>query len=145
MIELEHPWDGCKGYIVFHKKEKRNMLCIIFPDKSRTTTSYARYLMSVKLGRKLDINEQVDHIDEDKTNDDINNLQILSNYDNVQKHLDIKNKRSVMIQLTCPICKITFERSPQRVNFKLKQGKQPTCGKYCGDEMRRRTLLNRSK
>ena len=144
-FELEYPWEGCKGYIVFHKKEQRNMLIVIRGDGTRTTTPYARYLMSVKVGRLLTKDEQVDHIDEDKTNDDIDNLQILSNYDNVQKHFDIKNKRSVMIELTCPVCNTTFKRSPQRVNFKLKQGKKPTCSRTCGYVWGKRTLSNRSK
>jgi len=131
-FDLEHPWDGCKGYIVFHKKEKRNMLIITRGDGSRTTTPYARYLMSVKIGRLLSSDEQVDHIDEDKTNDDIDNLQILNRMDNINKHLDIKCKRSVKVKLVCPVCSRDFERPPNRVNFKIKNGHKPTCSRSCG-------------
>lgn len=63
------------------------MVCLFNSKKERTTISYARYLMSVKLNRFLDRNEEVDHIDNDKTNDSIENLQILSSKENKEKFL----------------------------------------------------------
>jgi len=108
--KLEYPWDGCKGYKVYHKKEGRYMLCIIHPDGSRTTTSYARYLMSVYLKRFLLESEHVDHKDEDKTNDSISNLQILSQVENNIKHVVSANKSSKLIELKCPVCGTDFHQ-----------------------------------
>ena len=129
---LIHPWDGCKGYKVYHKKEGRYMMCIIKPNGDRTTTSYARYKMSVHLKRFLLETEHVDHKDEDKTNDNILNLQILTQAQNNQKHVLESNKSTKMIELICPVCGTYFERTPQRVRFKINQGKEPTCSRTCG-------------
>jgi hypothetical protein len=42
--------------------------------------------MSISLKRYLSDDETVDHINEDKTDDRIENLQILSSIDNIKKH-----------------------------------------------------------
>lgn len=54
----------------------------------RTTVSYPKLLMEIKLGRRLGPDETVDHIDDDKTNDAYSNLQILSRADNARKSAD---------------------------------------------------------
>lgn len=136
------PWNGCFGYQVFHKKEGRMMLVVILPDGKRTTTSLARYKLSVKIGRKLYDYEFADHIDEDKTNDDINNLQILSRSENNKKHVRLSNKASKMICLTCPVCHCEFSRPPRSVNYKIKNGKKISCSRRCGSILSHR---NRNK
>lgn len=45
----------------------------------------ARAILEIKLGRPLTSNETVDHLDEDKTNDTAENLQVLSPSDNIKK------------------------------------------------------------
>lgn len=129
---LEHPWDGCVGYKIFHKKEGRYMMNIIRPNGSRTTTAFARYLMSVEMGRLLLPNEHVDHIDEIKTNDFIDNLQILSQRDNNIKNIEKTGRKSMMVKLKCPVCEIEFERAPSTVNHKINRGIKPTCSRRCG-------------
>lgn len=49
------------------------------------TISYPKALMEIKLKRRLLDNETVDHIDEDKTNNDIDNLQVLTRRENIEK------------------------------------------------------------
>jgi len=58
---------------------------IHYDGKTRRTQSYPRYLMEQHLGRELLPNETVDHINEDFTDDRIENLQLLSLVDNVNK------------------------------------------------------------
>lgn len=108
------------------------MMNIIFQDGTRTTVSYARYLMSISLGRILDKEEHVDHIDEDKANDNIDNLQLLSLKDNIVKHMTLKDKFSNDVELVCPVCGITFYRPPRNVNHKISKGKVITCSRKCG-------------
>ncbi len=74
------------GYIITHKKEGRRYVVLVRRDQTKCCTSYARFLMSVKLGRRLRKEEQVDHIDEDKTNDSVDNLQIITQKDNLHKN-----------------------------------------------------------
>lgn len=60
------------------KLKGRRSVIIVRDDGSRFGMLYSRYLMEQKLGRRLRPDEHVDHIDEDKANDSISNLQILS-------------------------------------------------------------------
>ena len=70
-----------------------------------------RYLLAVKLGRYLTDEEQVDHIDDDKTNDNIDNLQILTVKENAVKsglanRKEIKHGTlSAYRYCKCDICK----------------------------------------
>lgn len=76
-----------RGPYVFKsgKVAGRKYVQIIHDDGHRETTLYSRHLMEQHLGRELESWEHVDHIDEDKTNDDISNLQILTNSANARK------------------------------------------------------------
>src|SRR5690606_11700315 len=67
------------------KAKGRRYVAIIKDDGTRTTMLYSRWLMQEHLGRELGPDEHVDHIDEDKTNDDLSNLQILTPSENTRK------------------------------------------------------------
>lgn len=135
-IKAEYPFNKYWLYVVWHRKENRNQanLVLIENTKERTTMSYARYLMSVKLGRFLTTNEQVDHIDNDKTNDTIENLQILTPLENKKKQEDFKetiNPRKVTLE--CSFCGKHFQCLSKNYRFKLKQGRTKFfCSKACG-------------
>ena len=88
-IPIEPPFEGLwKHAYLVKNKEDRNMVCLVNDRIDRTTMALARYKMAVELGRLLTEQEQVDHIDNDKTNDAIENLQLLSPEDNRQKYLE---------------------------------------------------------
>lgn len=62
------------------------------PNKTRTL-SYPKALVEVREGRLLADNETADHIDEDFTNDDLNNLQILTRIGNAIKSFNANPDR----------------------------------------------------
>ena len=73
-IRAEYPYDDYWLYVVWHKKEGRWQanLVKISDTSERTTLSFARYVMSVKLGRLLNTaTEHVDHINNNKSDDRI--------------------------------------------------------------------------
>lgn len=49
------------------------------------TYSYSKFLLEMKIGRKLLKNETCDHKDEDFTNDSFDNLQVLTRKENINK------------------------------------------------------------
>lgn len=70
--------------------------------------SYARYAVMVYLNVDLDRSEHIDHINNDKTDDRLENLQILSNIMNWRKAKSILTREKIVT--LCPVCKTTFIR-----------------------------------
>jgi uncharacterized Zn-finger protein len=87
-----------------------------------------RYVMEQHLGRKLLRNEVVHHIDENKKNNELTNLQLLTNSEHAKKHA----KKVEDIKFVCPICKTEFSRRPNQVRHKLKTGQNKFyCSRSC--------------
>lgn len=115
-IKVEHPFNSefVRAYLSRSNSDSRQRVTLHRPDKTGTIISYARYLMSVKLGRYLTEDEEVDHINTDPTDDSIENLQVLS----VLQH-KIKSAKEVECEkdeLTCANCGKVFLR-PSRVQL----------------------------
>ncbi len=130
-IDLKYPYneDWKFGYIVING-EGRNTVILFNDSYDRSSTSYARYLMSVHLKRYLEDDEHVDHIDDDKTNDILENLQIISRKENNIKHCRIKGR--LLVEYKCPICEIRFTRRRQNSNrVESKKNLIITCSNKC--------------
>lgn len=132
-INLEYPYNKRwkSGYIVINKENRRTLI-LVNNEKDRTSTQYARYLLAVKLKRFLTEDETVDHIDEDKTNDSIDNLQILSRKEN-----SIKSCKKPDVKLVCPVCEIVFYRSLTQISGKKDRAKSNmiACSRSCGGKL----------
>lgn len=143
-IKLEYPYNTqwTQGYVVINRDNRRTLLLI--NGKKRSCTQYARYLLAVKLGRFLKKEETVDHIDGDKTNDDINNLQILSLKENIRK----SQKKPDFI-LVCPVCKRKFTVARTKVSGREKKRKikmgELCCSRKCGGKFSHITFLRNKK
>ena len=122
-IDLEYPYNTLwnNGYIVINPEGRRNV--VLFNSQiDRSTVSFARYLMSVKLGRFLTDQEEVDHIDNNKTNDDPNNLQILTpeqNREKREKHY--LNNVQQKFDLECPNCGKSFTLTEREMGGRITQ------------------------
>ena len=127
-ITLEFPYskDYKAGYVNINK-EPRRILSLVRKDGSKTSTSYARYLMACKLGRYLNNDEVVDHVDDNKLNDSLDNHQILSHQEN-----SAKGKSRTYKTLICPVCGEAFTKEARQLNQKIVSGKTPTCSRICG-------------
>jgi hypothetical protein len=125
---------------IFHINEQRFMVGLYNPvTKHRTSTSYARYLMSVHLKRKLDKNEHVDHINNDKLDDRIENLQLLSPGNNTRKAnmLRYPNGRA-LITLTCDLCGKSFTRRKHNTSAFIKGQSHDYCSRACSHKAMRK-------
>jgi len=134
-VKAEHPFSDFWLYKVWHKNEGRwqaNLISVIDPD-TRTTVSYARYTMSVHLGRLLTKQEHVDHKNEDKSNDSIENLQILTPAENKEKSEAYRRILSPKYtELTCAFCGSIFDYPSNNFRFRSKQGRVDFyCSKSC--------------
>jgi hypothetical protein len=64
---------------------------------------YHRHVMSMELGRWVNSDEVVHHIDENKLNNNLSNLQVLSN----KEHVSLHTKK--LVDITCKTCKVIFK------------------------------------
>lgn len=120
-----------KTYGPYLRKDGRKHVVIISDDGTRTTKSWPRILMEQKLGRPLLPEETVDHKDEDKSNDVLDNLQLLSLKENSLKSAVLR--RAERIQLVCKCCKTVFERrlALELYDRNVRKKDGPFCSKQC--------------
>lgn len=127
ILHLQPPFSDIwrKGYIRTDS-DGRQKVDLYNTDYDRTTISYARYLMCVKEGYILPASVEVDHIDNDCTNDDISNLQILTKEAHRAKTISLLRPRAVKV-CVCPVCRIEFVRFAN----KIVPGTSPVCSRRC--------------
>ena len=128
-IRLEFPYnaDWRYGYIVINP-EGRKTVILYNNNKNRSSVSYARYLLSVHLNRYLSKDEHVDHIDNDKTNDTLSNLQILTPIENNRKS---SNGRAYK-EMICDFCGKEFKREKRLLYAKRKTC---CCSRKCSSKL----------
>lgn len=120
-----------KVYGPYYRKDGRKHVIIITENK-RITKSYPRYLLEKHIGRELHKNETVDHIDNDFTNDSIENLQILTREENAAKAFEDPHKKRKIFSFICPICGINAVKYANHVKSNKKKGKDgPFCSRRC--------------
>jgi len=84
--------------------------------------------MSVSQGRLLTRDEQVDHINDDKTDDSIENLQILSAEANKRKQEDLyRQTHQLETELKCPVCDASFMISSRNYRYHTNKGRVNFC------------------
>ena len=95
--------------------------------------------MSCHLKRFLLSTEQVDHRDEDKLNDVIGNLQILSPQKNTEKNRIHRKATMQMVKLRCPSCESEFIK-PLNNSYLRKGGHFSACSRKCVHEVLKKGL-----
>lgn len=127
-IELQPPFsEFYKAGYVNPSVDGRMTLVLVRFDGSLTSTSYARYLKQVELGMFIPIGLEVDHIDNNKLNDDLRNLQLLTKAENIKKENALRVKSYNFI---CPACKVSFTLTGRQFG-KRKNKINPACSKEC--------------
>lgn len=116
-----------KGYdklYVATNKEPRRVATLRKPNQEMTSMSYAKYLYTSHYKCDIPKGDQVDHINGDKMDDRIENLQVISS-----KYNSIKDKKiKEMVELTCPVCGNKFLFEKRMLPFK----NSPCCSRHCG-------------
>lgn len=97
-----------KGYIVINPENRRNVV-LYNSNTDRTTVSYARYLVGVCLGHEVPEEYEVDHINNDKTDDRLDNYQLLTKEENRLKQQMLQSLLVVKwTMLPCSFCNTLF-------------------------------------
>lgn len=111
-------------YVAINKEPRRVATLRNSITKEMTSMSYAKYLYTSEYKCTIDKELHVDHINGNKLDDRIDNLQVISGTYNRQKD----HARREMIEIECPVCK-TFFLYPKRNYF---SHSMPCCSRRCG-------------
>lgn len=112
-----------KVYILENKEPRR--LAVMYKENGETLTlSYAKYLYTSYYKEDVEEGYEIDHINSNKLDDRVENLQKVTKKFNRQKDHSIKE----MLVLTCPVCgkKFLFEKR------NLNTHPNPCCSRKCG-------------
>lgn len=122
-----------KVYGPYQRKDgRRHVIHYDFENGTRKTQSYPRYLMEIALGRKLESWEHVDHINNDPTDDRVENYQVLTQKENNQKATIFHGKSAKLVTLICLCCKVEFKRESRKEKDRIARGNDgPFCSKSC--------------
>lgn len=123
-----------RAYVVTNK-EPRRVAVLRRPDKTMTSMAYAKYLYTSYYNCEVFPGDQVDHINGDKMDDRIENLQVISRRQNINK----SHSKKEMVELTCPICGEKFLFDKRNLPFY----KNPCCSRRCGGIKSHITLKNK--
>lgn len=119
-----------KIYGPYPRRDGRKHVVIVHDDGRKQTKSYPRLLMEQYLGRELLPEETVDHINNDKTDDRIENLQLLSRIENSCKQAEQFPRKTYTF--ICPNCGVTTTKFLNNVlGNKKKDRKGPFCSRSC--------------
>lgn len=132
---MEHDVSKLYGEIrlsrIYHCKDGRKRIDVIGKDW-RKTFQVAKLLLEIKLGRILVGNETVDHIDGDKTNDNPDNLRVLSLSENVAD----SSIRISALELVCRWCESPFTIDGTQIRQYDRAAAQGKAGPFCGRSCR---------
>ena len=114
----------------YTRKDKRKHFVVYYSDGTKGSKSYPKWLLEQKLGRSLEHWETTDHVDEDKTNDELENLQVLSLSDNSKKHHLLNPPE--LYYFFCPCCGNGSVKRMSRVRGSWNKGMDgPYCSRRC--------------
>ncbi len=117
---------------------------IVPEHPNKTKNNYVllhRIVMENHLGRVLNKTEIVHHIDENKKNNDISNLKVMTASEHAILHA--KEKGQTLLELKCPNCNNVFVKEKRATHIGKKQGKYTCCSKKCRGQFSRNIQLNR--
>ena len=102
---------------------------MVYDKDKKQVVPYARYLMEEYLGRKLREDEEVQHKDHDKTNDVIENLEVINSTEHRKHHNPLKYKDTIE---QCYVCgkSFTFTAKQHSNKYKQRKRKPDTVDKY---------------
>lgn len=116
---------GATSACISSRKDGRKQVTICFPHRKQKCMSYARYLWVSNYGEIPD-GYEVDHINNDRTDDRLENYQLLTGSENRRKENELRGK--AVVDRICPVCGKQFPYEKRN----LSTHPNPCCSRKCG-------------
>lgn len=124
-------YKDCKFYGPYNNSGDGRLRCVIvFPNGKKKTVSYPKYLMEVHLGRYLEIDETIDHIDGNFLNNDISNLRVIDRKQHAIEDV-VRNKD---MTVKCTYCGQEFTIKGSKLHERNRKDRHQSgyfCSKQC--------------
>lgn len=120
------PYENYEIKNIYQNKDGRFRI-YLKSDKDFIVMSYPKFLMEMHLGRYLNYDETIDHIDKDFTNNDIKNLKVLERNIHCKKDA-LRNKPQKFI---CPECNKEFILEGRKLCDAKSNRKKHRAGPFC--------------
>ena len=127
--ESREPFVGWRVYGPYDNNRIRKLILLIRPDGTRTGMDLGRFKMCLQEGRLLDRLEHVDHVNDDPSDNGMENLQILSPGENIRK--SHPGLTIGFIEVACSWCDAPLLRNPAR-RSKSRRTDPYYCDQRCG-------------
>lgn len=133
---------------VYNHSESGRLIAYVKNEDRRCLRSYPRVIMENKLGRYLRDDEDVHHIDGDKSNNSEDNFAIVRRGEHQRFHSTKNHYHDTMA--TCQSCGQTFIWTANRQNryyrdLRLGIPRWITCSKSCSSRIGRYNQLDKNK
>ena len=116
---------GATSVCISSQKDGRKQVTICFPHRKQKCMSYARYLWISNYGEIPD-GYEVDHINNDRTDDRLENYQLLTGSENRRKENKLIGR--AVVECTCPVCGKQFSYEKRNLSTRP----NPCCSRKCG-------------
>lgn len=131
---------------VYTNKDGRQRAYCIDENGKAKIVSYPRILMEEKLGRPLEPYEDVHHIDNDKTNNSLDNLSVIVHGEHQSLHAERKHFDK---EVVCDVCGKKFIWTAQRqqryyMDLRRNRARIISCSKRCSALYGRQEQLRRN-
>ena len=100
-----------------------------------------RAIIENYIGRILNINEVVHHINGNTKDNRIENLELMSRSEHSKQHIFSRGRKTVLLK--CPECGIIFEIKKSN-SFLQNKSKYSACSKYCSAKFSHRLKNNKN-
>ena len=123
-------YENCKMYGPYKSKDNRLRCVLVWANGRKQTVSFPKYIMEKHLGRYLEKDETIDHIDSNPLNNNLSNLRVIERkihcYNDALRNEDLKVK--------CSYCGREFVIKGSQIRNRNRKDKNPSgyfCSRQC--------------